>query len=146
MNTYIGQNDIPPFPKSFDTACYVMSILYHLNAQFGIPEWTHQAILDLDSLEMVKHDLDPDQTIEQPQKFVDDVVGSGKVLFRGKFDASYNPAANEFEILVYHYEGANFDHFVAGNGYSVPIYDPWRGGSESVAKGQIIGKRIYQIL
>jgi hypothetical protein len=135
------------FPKAFGEACYFMSILWQLNKQFGLPEWTHEAILEVYNSEEIDHDVEADLTVNQPQKLCDAIVGPDKVLFRGKFDANYETAADEFEILVWHRDGTDFDHFVGGNGYGVVVYDPWSAsGSLTVKEGQMISKRIYKIL
>jgi hypothetical protein len=143
----IFQTDIPPFPKAFDEACYFMSILWQLNRIFGKPEWTHEAILEVYNSEELDHDLDPDLTVEQPQRFIEAVVGINRVLFQGKFDPFYPTASDQFEILVYHKDGTTFNHFVAGTGHGLVAYDPWSAeGSESVRNGSCIGKRIFKVI
>ncbi len=147
MKTEVIYQTDPQFPATFETACCFLSLLWKFNDLFDVPEWTHTAIIKVYQDEQVKHDIDVDETIENPQGFADNVCGKGKLLYRGKFDATYQTAADEFELLVFHREGADFDHFCVGNGYSQLAFDPYSAaGSLSAKEGQLISKRIYKIL
>ena len=55
---------------------------------------------------------------------------------------------NEIEILLFQLirpGRKTWKHFVAGNGRSVPTYDPW-GCSKAVAEGSMVSKRIFKRL
>jgi hypothetical protein len=87
------------------------------------------------------------------QKWIDDdcsMIAPDSVLSRlagksfavTKEDASYRAKEGEYEILQF--QNGAFKHFVLGDGTGRVSYDPL-GDSNTVAKGTIIGKRIFRI-
>ena len=137
-----------PQPQ-FHQACYLMSILYMLEDTFHIGIWSIDGINKIYQEEIHNNiiDIDPDTTVENPQNFIDNVLGKNKIKFMGKdFGPDYQTKEDEIEILCWHKKGNNFNHFCYGNGRGVNIYDPWPGGADSVKNGDLISKRIFKIL
>jgi hypothetical protein len=122
------------FPSSIQKyGCYLLSLIERLTTHFDLP-FTHDSVISI---------LDYGQT----NKFIDDEVTlRDKVRFEGKFERTYLPLDDEFEIVVYHKDGASFNHFCSGNGKGLVLYDPYSAmGSDSVRNGELISKRIYRI-
>ncbi len=135
-------------PQIRHGACFFLSIVMALSLIFNLPQ-THEAVLDFYDSEIDDGDTDVDNEmfIGDPQNLMDDYVGKGKVLFLGARGPEYRCQPNEFEILVWHREGTDFNHFVHGDGIGGVVYDPWsRGGSASVSLGKLIGKRVTRLL
>lgn len=142
----IYQTDKEFTPAIFHWGCYLLSLCERLNAYFQLP-FTHEEVLDLLETCQLGGAIDSEITLVNPQAVCDFAVGRNKVMFAGKFEASYITNDKEFEIVCYHKDGASFNHFCSGNGKGIVLYDPWGpGGSDSVRYGNIIGKRIYKIL
>jgi hypothetical protein len=141
----IYQTD-PEFPSHVNHwGCYFLSLNERLSTLFGLP-FTHEVILERLEYAQKRGIVDAEMTIMAPQMFCE-YVEPGRVHFKGKMPANYPTGSDEFEIVVYHRDGASFNHFCSGNGKGIVIYDPWSAsGSESVRSGSLIGKRIYKIL
>jgi hypothetical protein len=135
-------------PQIRHGACYFMSTIDALSAIFKKP-FTHEAVLDFYDSEIDDGDTDVDNEmfIGDPQNLMDDYVGKGRVLFLGARGPEYRCQPDEFEILVFHRDGTDFNHFVHGDGIGGVVYDPWSlAGSASVSLGMCIGKRVTRLL
>jgi hypothetical protein len=141
----IYQTD-PAFPPSiFHWGCYFMALNERLSTLFGLP-FTVESVLGILGYASGAKLIDSEVTLLDPQALAD-YVEPNRVHFKGKFEAGYPTAADEFEIVCYHKDGASFNHFCSGNGKGIVIYDPWsEQGSDSVRNGSLIGKRIFKIL
>lgn len=142
----IYQND-PRLPAPIHFyGCYLLSLCERISNSFGL-FFDERLVLNTLTKGQAEGWIDFQITLMQPQKICDYIAGSGKVLFMGKYPASYFSQDNEKEICCWHKEGASFNHFVSGNGRGVVVYDPWNEhGSDSVKNGTLISKRIYRIL
>lgn len=136
------------FPTAFSEACFVMSMCKQFVLRLGmISIWSYSELTRIYENENMDHDMRSDLYVNNIQDFCDNVAGKNKVKYLGSFASDYSTAANQFEILEYHRDGTDFNHFVCGGGHGKVIYDPWSAtGSLSVAKGKCIAKRLYQIL
>lgn len=139
--------------KEFPTAiqewgCFFLSILKQLVIRLGVDAiWNHGEIVRIYENEEIDHDLGSDLTVKDAQGLCDHVVGEGRIKYSGGQGINYPTSSNQFEILVYHRNGADFNHFVCGDGSGKVIYDPWsKDGSRSVREGICIGKRIFNIV
>jgi hypothetical protein len=126
--------------------CYLLSLIERLTTHFDLP-FTHDAVISILDYGQSNMFIDKEVTILDPQMLCDFAVGRDKVRFEGKFAAEYIPTDDELEIVVYHKNGASFNHFCSGNGKGIVLYDPWSAsGSDSVLNGSLVGKRIYRIV
>jgi hypothetical protein len=135
------------FPLSIQKwGCYFLSLIERLTTHFDLP-FTHDIVLSAFNYAQDEGYIDEEVTLIYLQALCDYMVGSGRVTFYGKYVPSYWCLDNEFEIVVYHKDGASFSHYCSGNGRGIVLYDPFsENGSDSVRNGQLIGKRIYKIL
>lgn len=142
----IYQTD-PEFPSAVAKyGCYLLSLCERLTTHFDLP-FTHDSVLAVLDYGRANLFIDEEVTILDPQVLCDFAVGRDKVRFEGKFERTYLPLEDEFEIVVYHKNGASFNHFCSGNGRGIVLYDPWAStGSDSVRNGELISKRIYRIV
>lgn len=124
--------------------CYFLSIVEALTCHFDIPfDYESVTRFYLEQLLDREDDVDNEMFVADPQNIFDDLVGKGKVWFRGVRGPLYECEDNEFEWLCWHKAGTAFNHFTHGNGRGIVIYDPWGvAGSSSVRDGKLIGKRI----
>jgi hypothetical protein len=140
----ICQNDVRLPERVHHFGCYYVALNERLTTLFDLP-FTVDGLLDCLLWGEANGSIDDRVTMADPQAICDHVVGRGRVRYWGKFPATRWCEDREFEILVFHRDGASFSHYVSGNGRGVVIYDPWFGGSLSVKKGRLVGKRIYRI-
>jgi hypothetical protein len=125
--------------------CYLLSLCERLTTHFDLP-LTHDSVISILDYGQTNKFIDDEVTILDPQMLCDYAVGRDKVRFEGKFERTYIPLEDEFEIVVYHKAGASFNHFCSGNSKGIVLYDPWSAsGSDSVRNGELISKRIYRI-
>lgn len=136
-------------PQIRHGGCYFLAILVALSRKFDIP-LSHMSVLSFYGRELADADTDVDNEmfIGDPQDFIDDYAGPGRVHFIGHASADYVPKAGEIVWGCWHREGTDFNHFTFGTDPRSPdFYDPWaREGSASVKKGKLIGQRIALIL
>jgi hypothetical protein len=122
-----------------------MSLNERMSTLFGLP-FTHEVIMERLEYAQRRGIVDAEITILAPQMFCE-YVEPGRVHFKGKMPSDYPTGSDEFEIVVYHKDGASFSHYCSGNGAGIVIYDPYSAtGSASVRDGTLIGKRIFKIL
>jgi hypothetical protein len=134
------------FPSSIQKyGCYLLSLIERLTTHFDLP-FTHDSVISILDYGQTNKFIDDEVTLLDPQMLCDFAVGRDKVRFEGKFERTYLPLDDEFEIVVYHKDGASFNHFCSGNGKGLVLYDPYSAmGSDSVRNGELISKRIYRI-
>jgi hypothetical protein len=65
--------------------------------------------------------------------------------YMGKYDASYAPSGDEYEILEYYNPATTITHFVVGDGKGKCLIDPWTN-SVTVRDGKLKSKRIYKLI
>jgi hypothetical protein len=104
-------------------------------------KFTDKEVLELWGRNFYEGDIDMESTILDPQGLCVDL--NAKLRFMGKYPASYIPASDELQILVYHNERTGITHFVLGDNKGNVIYDPYPN-SKTVKEGKVIGKRIFK--
>jgi hypothetical protein len=136
------------YPQIKHGACFALSIFCPLSDIFHLPIG-HQEFIDFYLRELADKDKDIDNEmfLGDPQNYIDDLVGKGKVFYLGKKDANYQGAPGEIVWGCWHRDGTDFNHFTLTDGYGKCTYDPWSAeGSASIAQGQLIGTRVAKIL
>jgi hypothetical protein len=127
--------------------CYYYALLNELYKRFPLGELTNKVAIEWWNkfLKNGRPDVDGEMFIENAQNICDDIAGTGKVTFLGKYYPNHRIATNEFAIeywrneyiqdgerkVVYHFTGTD--------------YDPWKGGSRTKREGQLVGYRIFRI-
>ena len=120
--------------------CYFLSIAYFCEKDNGEPftvDDLNKAFKDLLKVKAV----DIECTVLNPDAIIARLNGKGK-KFKGKADAKYICAGNEFEIQEWYNIATNYTHFVAGDGKGDVLWDSY-GHSRTVREGKLTGKRIF---
>lgn len=136
------------YPQIKHGACFALAIFCPLSDVFHLPIGHDEFIaFYLRELADKDTDIDNEMFIGDPQNYIDDLVGPGKVEYLGKRAANYSPSIGEIVWGAWHRDGADFDHFTLTDGFGRCTYDPWSAeGSASVAQGKLIGTRVGKIL
>jgi hypothetical protein len=141
----IFQNDPGQPGMVLHFGCYSMALFERLCTNFDLP-FTQDRYLEMLNWGIETNVIDDEFCIIfSPQEICDHVVGKGRVRYWGKFTPTRWCDDREFEIQVWHRDGATFSHYVSGDGKVGVVYDSWYGGSKSVRFGRLVGKRIYRI-
>jgi hypothetical protein len=145
---YQTDADFSAYPQIRHGACFALSIFCPLSDIFHLPIGHEEFMLfyhhELDDSDK---DVDNEMFIGDPQNYIDDLVGKGKVAYYGFRHAEYVAAPGEIVWGCWHREGTDFNHFTLTDGFGHCTYDPWSAeGSASVAQGQLIGTRVAKIL
>ncbi len=129
-----------------ERGCYYMSILYHVSnmrhMSFSASSVNvfYNLLVNLGYMEKDCYILRPDAIF--------DYFGM-QVRYTNQHEPPERCCApGEIEILKFVYERPGvkpWEHFVAGNGWSEVVYDPW-GKSKAVAHGYLKDKRIFKVL
>lgn len=147
-NIFQTDPEFSAYPQIRQGACFALAIFCPLSDIFHLPIG-HQEFIDfyLSELSNNRPDIDNEMFIGNPQNYIDDLIGKGKVLYLGQKDANYLPAGNEIVWGCWHRDGTDFNHFDLTNGFGKDEYDPWSAeGSASIAQGKLIGTRVGRIL
>lgn len=132
------------YPDIWHYGCYFMSICFLCDTNFNLGIMDHDHIAAVYKREEMKGDLGSEAFVEDPQRIVNHIVPN-KVKFLGVVNAFYETRDKEREILCWHKDGTDFNHFTYGS-KGIVVYDPWSAeGSDSVKNGSLIGKRVFQI-
>ena len=141
------------FPTAIqEWGCFFLSTLKAMATLFDASIWNYGSIMTIYEQAEIDHVLLSDLTVKDAQGLCDAVAPS-RVKYLDGASSAYPTASDQFEILVWHREGVDFNHFTLGGGgkmggtAGVVFYDPYSAaGSLSVKEGQIIGKRIFHII
>ena len=136
------------YPQIRHGACFALAIYCPLSDIFHLPIG-HQEFMDFYKKELGNNrtDIDNEMFIGNPQNYIDDLIGPGKVLYLGQREANYAPSPNDIVWGCWHRDGEDFNHFDLTNGFGKDEYDPWSAeGSASIAQGKMIGTRVARIL
>lgn len=138
----VYQND-KEFPVHFNKwACYFLCIMVMLHRMFPeLGELTHDKALTFFKKEQENGvtDVAADMTIEAAQQVVDDYVGVGKVVYKGKALAPWVNLGNEWLISLWEL-GSTLHFVIDGN----EPYDPWASGSKTRRLGKLIQYRVFE--
>jgi hypothetical protein len=115
--------------------CYFLSLI-HL-----AEELTGKRIDAIDAFLYARQQkwIEDDCTMLAPDSVLSRFAGA--VFAVAKEDAGYSAKDGEYEVLQF--QNGTFKHFVLGDGHGRVAYDPL-GDSNTVAKGVVIGKRIFR--
>jgi hypothetical protein len=136
------------YPQIKHGACFALSIFCPLSDIFHLPIG-HEEFMLFYRHELVDNDKDVDNEmfIGDPQNYIDDLIGKGKMLYFGIKAANYVPELGDIVWGCWHREGTDFNHFTLTDGFGHCTYDPWAAaGSASVAQGKLISTRVARIL
>jgi hypothetical protein len=123
-----------------------MSVLYLASREYKI-EFQPEDVVRLFAAALMANSVDAESTVLNPEAVLEHVrpAGGRRMYFVGKEKATYLTKPNEREILQYQNPSNGFIHFVAGDGQGRVAYDPINGGSITVKRGRLVGKRIYRL-
>ena len=136
------------YPQIRHGACFALAIFCPLSDIFHKPI-SHQDFIDFYLRELAdgNPDIDNEMFIGDPQNYIDDLVGPGRVAYLGQKEAGYVPGSGQIVWGCWHRDGTDFNHFTLTDGYGRCTYDPWSAeGSASVAQGKLVGTRVAKIL
>jgi hypothetical protein len=128
--------------------CYAVALSQVMANVFRLP-FDYPEALEFLANELIDDDTDIDNemTVLDPQNFVDDIVGKGRVKFLGHFTPDAECPDDVLQFLCWHKTGKNYNHFTFGNGKLITLIDPWSPeGSESVRDGKVLSWRGYRLL
>lgn len=130
------------------SGCYFMAIVEALTDLFDIP-FTHDSVAAFFAAEIknLHDDVDNEMFVRSPQLLMDDLVGKGRVEFRGWQPTTYACAEDEIEFGCWHKPGNTYNHFTHNNGRGIVLYDPWSAqGSDSVREGFLVSRRVARLI